>query len=412
MKNKGFSLVELIVVIAIMAILVGVAVPVYSSYIEKAEISKDKQLVDEVAHALQIAYAGEQFDGTATVVLTESGASVSGGSDAATAWVTQAMVSTFGSDWQNSLKLEHKWGGAVNVTSEVLAYFSGVASDSPLYGVYNGTSVPTFADDVDELFELVRDTSLWVSSNLDSTGAALVKGAAGYTTNSSNGGVYGDPSAFADAWSAFDSVSQMSSGYDENFNAGSVDEATLSAAVANAAIIKARNTAIATYLRDCGYGQYYDNISNLTIGTTPLPQDLAEVIAASTDAGGNVKVDELASALGTQVDENFVAAVTQAQLYFAPGENGETSPAYKDALAYYAMMDTVSHTAGNTSDNDEEYWNELAGAVSVYGDIAGGKISLGEISGMFTNEYPEGSVVVLVIANGGEMECKVIPDLG
>ena len=30
MNNKGFSLVELIVVIAIMAILVGVAVPVYT----------------------------------------------------------------------------------------------------------------------------------------------------------------------------------------------------------------------------------------------------------------------------------------------------------------------------------------------------------------------------------------------
>lgn len=57
MKNKGFSLVELIVVIAIMAILVGVAVPVYSSYIEKSQIAKDKQLVDEVAHAMQIGYA-------------------------------------------------------------------------------------------------------------------------------------------------------------------------------------------------------------------------------------------------------------------------------------------------------------------------------------------------------------------
>lgn len=57
MKNKGFSLVELIVVIAIMAILVGVAVPVYSSYIEKTQIAKDKQLVGEVAHALQIGYA-------------------------------------------------------------------------------------------------------------------------------------------------------------------------------------------------------------------------------------------------------------------------------------------------------------------------------------------------------------------
>ena len=59
MKNKGFSLVELIVVIAIMAILVGVAVPVYSSYIEKTQKAKDKQLVGEITHALQVGYAAE-----------------------------------------------------------------------------------------------------------------------------------------------------------------------------------------------------------------------------------------------------------------------------------------------------------------------------------------------------------------
>ena len=51
MKNKGFSLVELIVVIAIMAILVGVAVPVYSSYIEKANAAKDEQLLGEINSA-------------------------------------------------------------------------------------------------------------------------------------------------------------------------------------------------------------------------------------------------------------------------------------------------------------------------------------------------------------------------
>lgn len=54
--NKGFSLVELIVVIAIMAILVGVAVPVYTSYIQKAEDNVEKQYADELERAVNTAY--------------------------------------------------------------------------------------------------------------------------------------------------------------------------------------------------------------------------------------------------------------------------------------------------------------------------------------------------------------------
>ena len=50
--NKGFSLVELIVVIAIMAILVGVAVPVYTSYITSANEKVDAQYADELQRAV------------------------------------------------------------------------------------------------------------------------------------------------------------------------------------------------------------------------------------------------------------------------------------------------------------------------------------------------------------------------
>lgn len=58
-QNKGFSLVELIVVIAIMAILVGVAVPVYTSYINNAKEAKDAQYLDELSRAAQI-FAAEK----------------------------------------------------------------------------------------------------------------------------------------------------------------------------------------------------------------------------------------------------------------------------------------------------------------------------------------------------------------
>ena len=54
-NNKGFSLVELIIVIAIMAILVGVMAPQLIKYIEKTNVSSDTQLADTVKSAVTTA---------------------------------------------------------------------------------------------------------------------------------------------------------------------------------------------------------------------------------------------------------------------------------------------------------------------------------------------------------------------
>ena len=51
LNQKGFSLVELIIVIAIMAILVAIMVPVLMKWIEKSNVSSDTQLADTVRGA-------------------------------------------------------------------------------------------------------------------------------------------------------------------------------------------------------------------------------------------------------------------------------------------------------------------------------------------------------------------------
>lgn len=55
MGNKGFSLVELIIVIAIMAILIGVMAPQLLRYVERTRVSADTQVADSARSAVTTA---------------------------------------------------------------------------------------------------------------------------------------------------------------------------------------------------------------------------------------------------------------------------------------------------------------------------------------------------------------------
>lgn len=55
--NKGFSLIELIIVIAIMAILIAVLAPQFIRYIEKSKIGKDREVAGVVKQAINVAMA-------------------------------------------------------------------------------------------------------------------------------------------------------------------------------------------------------------------------------------------------------------------------------------------------------------------------------------------------------------------
>lgn len=53
-NNKGFSLIELIIVVAIMAIAIGVMVPQLIKYIEKTNVSSDIQLADTIRTGVSV----------------------------------------------------------------------------------------------------------------------------------------------------------------------------------------------------------------------------------------------------------------------------------------------------------------------------------------------------------------------
>lgn len=118
LNNKGFSLVELIVVIAIMAILVGVLAPSVLGQLDKAKISKDKQTIETVVTAVATAYADQ---------------TVTSGKPTSTASVTAV---TFGTSWTSytGTGVETSFAGAV----QSIVGYTEVALES---NEYSGQSV-------------------------------------------------------------------------------------------------------------------------------------------------------------------------------------------------------------------------------------------------------------------------------
>ena len=112
--NKGFSLVELIVVIAIMAVLVGVLAPTLIRNVEKSRESTDLQTLDSIRSSVTTALSTEDVNKAFVSTTNPSGAT-----SASSYTTTLAAISSAGSSGTgllNTLNAELNDDGVLGAT--------------------------------------------------------------------------------------------------------------------------------------------------------------------------------------------------------------------------------------------------------------------------------------------------------
>lgn len=116
LTNKGFSLVELIIVIAIMAVLVGVLAPQFLKYVEQSRKSTDIQNAENIKTAVLSDIADGKITGAATAPFT--GTLTVDGTGNATALGATTIAATEAPKVQGNL-VNH--GGNFTVTYDAVA---------------------------------------------------------------------------------------------------------------------------------------------------------------------------------------------------------------------------------------------------------------------------------------------------
>lgn len=118
--NKGFTLVELVIVVAILAILVGILAPQYTKYVEKSRKAADANNLEEIVKQLQVVSSDPQYmvpAGRYVIKITDTDAGTTIVYSAGT--TTNAATTSTKADWRDGMisTLEGDWTKADNQLS-------------------------------------------------------------------------------------------------------------------------------------------------------------------------------------------------------------------------------------------------------------------------------------------------------
>lgn len=426
--NGGFTLVELIVVIAILAILGGVAVPAYSGYIKKAHMAADQTMASDVAKALQLQYYSNPNQAVTTyVVITQKGAGTTdatvgtdgtitvgalGGpivlsetpvvaDEASAVFADKAMTAVFGENWEETVKLESgDWADlAANGIQDDLAANDGALAKAVTNSSYMTGTTP------DALLNNAAQV----------TGAALnflTKKAPNMNADIYYSGIQG---AFGQDEETFN---KMCADYgievkeDANGNSVFGDDVTATQ-LSNLMVVAAANdlnneresTASLLVLQYAAFA-----------GAVNSPYATAETKAAYDTLNATLNSASSMAEIQTAMD-----TFAQDEGYIAYSEGPDTAVAEGDGAAFMGIMDALDTAAAGLSDKaglvasgNAFSSGEVVGAFNSYialaAAIASGEIDATEL-GNITNA---GGVVIMltVTANGcvvGATPAEVLP---
>ena len=146
-NHEGFTLVELIIVIAILAILSTGAIAGYSAYVESANKTADKAMIAEIENVLLMAYYNGDLTSSVYLLLNADGVD---DQTVVSEELNDVMTAAYGANWETALKLKYgKWSTAhlSGLSTEMAlviqdsSYISGGRYDSLLEDVEKFTGV-------------------------------------------------------------------------------------------------------------------------------------------------------------------------------------------------------------------------------------------------------------------------------
>ena len=401
----GFTLVELIVVIAVLGILAGVGTVAYTGYITATRKGVDRTLVGDLMYAAQLAdYANPSLlnDSMGIIVVTDSGASASGGNQGDSAFKS-AIEDSVGNLSNISLSYD-SWGTKVaDVTGmlDTISNSEGTDSLGNYLGendaVSGGSVTVGYADVANDYWKVVESAARSASSSSSLEGftedmAAQLTVLTAYATTK-----YSDEEQMGNSWAT--------SAAPESTCLDTLDAETDAGAVAagHAVSLKganlARNMAFAQYLKK--YGTY-----------AGVEDDVAKLLDST------IMSDQLTTTAPISGEDTAYAAVVNQ--YLTTEVTDGKSQAYIDGLAYYTFMKSMDSTYGdyvydddgkitdvNISDN---FWDETDNHISWAAAVGSGKISVDEMKSALNGVASDGNVVIVMAdRTKGYLKCTVFP---